>query len=85
MSHLIRSINNFHRRIPLWRWFQRHWHPIDFVNSVRFHLPARRREAKRTPDAIQILNNLHQYAPILVGRRANGRSWKRLWGRRNSR
>lgn len=51
------------------------------VNNLKFRLPSRRKEAKRTPDAVQILNNLHHYAPILVGRRWNGRRWKRLFPR----
>ena len=41
-------------------------------------MPSSRKEAKRTPDAIQLINNLHQYVPLIFGGRSKKRPWKPL-------
>ncbi len=65
LSRLARSLNRLHQRLPQFRSSRRRRSLLSALNSVRFTMPGARKEIPRHAGPIQVINNLHHFAPSI--------------------
>ena len=63
IARAVRSLNRLHLRLPSFRKSRRRRGVIGAINDMRFRLPTVRKEIPRHAGPIQVINNLHHFAP----------------------